>query len=100
MLPAGVHESISDDASQHDNYSPVASGEGELQREQHAERHDLDEEASAAFRPTWPEFIFHDPISAQCIKRVEEYFPDNDVMLLDYGQVVDPGQSRSAGTGR
>lgn len=52
------------------------------------ERHDLDEEARAAFRPTWPEFIFHDPVPAQYMERVEEYFPDYDVMLLDQGHVV------------
>ena len=52
------------------------------------ERHDLDEEARAAFHPTWPEFIFHDPVSAQFIERVEDYFPYYDVMLLDQGHVV------------
>ncbi len=52
------------------------------------ERHDLDDEAQAAFRPTWPEFIFHDPVNAQYIERVEEYFPFYDVMLLDQGHVV------------
>src|SRR5215469_6099446 len=53
-----------------------------------SDRHDLDEEARAAFRPIWPEFIFHDPVSAQFIDRVEDYFPYYDVMLLDQGQVV------------
>jgi GNAT superfamily N-acetyltransferase len=53
-----------------------------------SERHDLDEEASAAFRPTWPEFIFHDPVVPQYIGRVEEYFPYYDVMLLEEGRVV------------
>jgi GNAT superfamily N-acetyltransferase len=52
------------------------------------ERHDLDEEARAAFHPTWPEFIFHDPVSAQYIDRVEDYFPRYDVMLLDQGRVM------------
>ena len=52
------------------------------------ERHDLDDEARAAFHPTWPEFIFHDPISRQYIERVEEYFPCYDVMLLEAGHVV------------
>jgi GNAT superfamily N-acetyltransferase len=52
------------------------------------ERHDLDEEARAAFRPTWPEFIFHDSVSAQYIARVADYFPYYDVMLLDQGHVV------------
>ncbi|HUD80605.1 MAG TPA: hypothetical protein VMR00_22380 [Streptosporangiaceae bacterium] len=26
-----------------------------------ADRHDLDDQARAAFRQNWPEFIFHDP---------------------------------------
>lgn len=53
-----------------------------------AERHDLDEEARAAFRRTWPEFIFHDPVSAQYMDRVRGYFPYYDLMLLDQGRVV------------
>ena len=52
------------------------------------ERHDLDEEARAAFRATWPEFIFHDPVSAQYIDRVRDYFPYYDGMLLDQGRVA------------
>ena len=53
-----------------------------------SERHDLDKEAEAAFRPTWPEFIFHDPVTDEYIKRVELYFPSYDVMLLEEGKVV------------
>jgi GNAT superfamily N-acetyltransferase len=56
-----------------------------------SERHDLDEQARAAFRPGWPEFIFHDPTSAEYIGRVETYFPEYDVLLLDDGQVVAGG---------
>ena len=56
-----------------------------------SERHDLDEQAEAAFRPGWPEFIFHDPISSEYIGRVETYFPQYDVLLLDDGQVVAGG---------
>ncbi|HET7016272.1 MAG TPA: hypothetical protein VFI65_20285 [Streptosporangiaceae bacterium] len=52
------------------------------------QRHDLDEEARSALRSTWPEFIFHDPVSAQYLDRVEDYFPYYDVMLLDQGHVV------------
>ena len=52
------------------------------------ERHDLDDQATAAFRPLWPEFIFHDPVNSEYISRVEEYFPGYDVMLLDDGEVV------------
>lgn len=53
-----------------------------------ADRHDLDEQARDAFRAVWPEFIFHDPISSEYIARVESYFPQYDVMLLDEGHVV------------
>jgi GNAT superfamily N-acetyltransferase len=53
-----------------------------------SERHDLDAEARAAFRPAWPEFIFHDPVSAQYTDRVADYFPYYDVTLLDQGHVV------------
>ena len=52
------------------------------------ERHDLDDEARAAFHPTWPQFIFHDPVAAEYIERVEQYFPYYDVLLLERGQVV------------
>ena len=53
-----------------------------------ADRHDLDDQAQAAFRPIWPEFIFHDPVSAQYLERVESLFPQFDIMLLDGGEVV------------
>lgn len=63
----------------------------ELQIVTTSERHDLDEQAEAAFRPGWPEFIFHDPISSMYIGRVETYFPQYDVLLLDDGQVAAGG---------
>lgn len=56
-----------------------------------ADRHDLDEQAREAFRPVWPEFIFHDPVSSWHIGRVETYFPQYDVLVLDGGQVVAGG---------
>ncbi len=56
-----------------------------------AERHDLDEQARAAFRPGWPEFIFHDQIVSEHIGRMEAYFPHYDVLLLDDGIVVAGG---------
>jgi len=52
------------------------------------ERHDLDEEARAAFHPTWPQFLFHDQVTPQYIARVEEYFPYYDVILLEEGRVA------------
>jgi hypothetical protein len=34
-----------------------------------SDRPDLDEQAGAAFRGEWPEFIFHDPVTAEFIGR-------------------------------
>ncbi len=56
-----------------------------------SDRPDLDDEARAAFRQNWPEFIFHDPVSNEYVGRVEAYFPFYDVMLLDRGAVVAGG---------
>lgn len=56
-----------------------------------SDRHDLDEQARDALRTVWPEFIFHDPVSGEYIGRVEAYFPQYDVLLLDDGQVVAGG---------
>jgi GNAT superfamily N-acetyltransferase len=56
-----------------------------------ADRRDFDEQAEEAFRPLWPEFIFHDPVHAEHVGRVETYFPQYDVLLLDDGQVVAGG---------
>jgi hypothetical protein len=39
-------------------------------------RPDLEEQARAALRQRWPEFIFHDPVVAEYLGRVETYFPD------------------------
>ncbi|HEY2443715.1 MAG TPA: GNAT family N-acetyltransferase [Streptosporangiaceae bacterium] len=55
------------------------------------DRPDLDDEAGAAFRVEWPEFIFHDPVSNAYIDRVEQYFPRYSIMLLDDGEVVAGG---------
>ena len=46
------------------------------------DRPDLEEEASAAFRERWPDFVFHDELSGQFIGRVEEYFPRFSIYLL------------------
>jgi GNAT superfamily N-acetyltransferase len=56
-----------------------------------AERHDLDDEARAALRGVWPEFIFHDPLVAGYVERVEAYFPRYDVLLLARDEVVAGG---------
>jgi hypothetical protein len=56
-----------------------------------ADRRDLGEQVTAVFRPLWPEFIFHDPISNKYTGRVEAYFPQYDVLLLDEDEVVTGG---------
>lgn len=56
-----------------------------------AERPDLQDEARAAFRVKWPEFIFHDPVASEYLPRVSRYFPLFDVLLLDQGRVVAGG---------
>ena len=55
------------------------------------DRPDLEDEAGAAFRVKWPEFIFHDPIAKQDVAPVAEYFTHYDVLLLDEGRVVAGG---------
>jgi GNAT superfamily N-acetyltransferase len=64
---------------------------GDLEIVTVSDRHDLDDQARDALRTVWPEFIFHDPVSAEYISRIEEYFPRYDVLLLDDGQVVAGG---------
>jgi GNAT superfamily N-acetyltransferase len=56
-----------------------------------ADRPDLDDEVTEAFRAEWPEFIFHDPVSSAHIERVSKYFPGYDILLLDDGEVVAGG---------
>ena len=55
------------------------------------ERPDLEDEAGAAFKVKWPEFIFHDPIAKQYVSQVAQCFPQYDVLLLDEGRVVAGG---------
>lgn len=64
---------------------------GELAVVTTADRRDLDEQTRDALRTVWPEFIFHDSVAAAYIDRVETYFPQYDVLLLDDGQVVAGG---------
>lgn len=72
---------------------------GDLEIVTTGDRHDLDEQARDAFRAGWPEFIFHDPISAEHIGRVETYFPQYDVLLLDEVRSLPrAGEFRSNGT--
>jgi len=53
-----------------------------------SERPDLDEQGKAALLPGWPEFIFHDQVSAGLIGRAAEYFPQFDVRFLENGEIV------------
>jgi GNAT superfamily N-acetyltransferase len=55
------------------------------------DRPDLEQEAGAAFRERWPEFIFHDDVPKQYMPRVEQYFRDYDILLLDDCQVAAGG---------
>ncbi len=54
-------------------------------------RPDLGEEAAAAFRELWPEFIFHDPVPPRYMPRVHDYFAELDVLLLVGGRVAAGG---------
>jgi GNAT superfamily N-acetyltransferase len=56
-----------------------------------ADRPDLDEQAGAAFREKWPEFIFHDAVAPVYMPRVEEYFARYNIFVLDDGAVVAGG---------
>lgn len=56
------------------------------------DRPDLKDEADAAFRVKWPEFLFpHDPMMIQYEAKVVELFPQYDVLMLDEGRVVAGG---------
>lgn len=56
-----------------------------------SDRPDLDDEAAAAFRERWPEFVFHDPTPPRYLDRVQEYFSNYDVLLLIGGRVAAGG---------
>jgi GNAT superfamily N-acetyltransferase len=63
---------------------------GEYRVVTNSEHPELEEQVEK-FRGEWPEFIFHDPISAAHVGRVEEYFPQFDVLLLTGDEVVAGG---------
>ena len=56
-----------------------------------AQRPDLEDQAREAFRVSWPEFIFHDPVAAEYGGRKDAYFQEYDVLLLDEDRVVAGG---------
>ena len=53
-----------------------------------SDRPDLAEQGKAALLPGWPEFIFHDQVSAGLIDRAGECFPQFDVRLVAGDEVV------------
>jgi GNAT superfamily N-acetyltransferase len=53
-----------------------------------SDRPELTEQGKAALLPGWPEFIFHDQVSAGLIERAGEYFPQFDVRLVADGAVI------------
>ena len=63
----------------------------ELEIVTNADRPDLGEQLTTVFRPVWPEFIFHDPIDGRYASRVEAYFPQYSVLVLDGPDIVTGG---------
>ncbi|MGC9221423.1 MAG: hypothetical protein ACP5H2_08740 [Solirubrobacteraceae bacterium] len=53
-----------------------------------SDRPDLDDEAAAAFRERWPEFIFHDEIPTEYMPRVDNYFREFSIFLLHDGKIA------------
>jgi hypothetical protein len=64
---------------------------GDLEIVLTSDRPDLDEQAAAAFRPIWPEFIFHSSFDREYLDRTERYFAGYSIMLLDGGAVAAGG---------
>jgi hypothetical protein len=64
---------------------------GELEIVTTSDRPDLDEQTAAAFRPIWPEFIFHSSFDRSYLERSGRYFAAYDILVLDGGEVVAGG---------
>jgi len=56
-----------------------------------ADRPDQNDEAEAAFRERWPEFVFHDQLANACLERVDQYFPQFQIRVLADGAVAAGG---------
>jgi hypothetical protein len=56
-----------------------------------ADRPDLDDGVGAAFRERWPEFIFHDLLASEYTPRVDKYFADFSILLLEDGHIAAGG---------
>jgi GNAT superfamily N-acetyltransferase len=70
---------------------PVRGGDTGIEVVTSSSRPDLADEAGAAFREGWPEFVFHDPVAHEHTERVGRYFSDYDLLVLDDGAVVAGG---------
>lgn len=57
----------------------------------YSERPDLHDEAAAAFKERWPEFIFHDATSREYVPRVKERFGHFEILVLVDGAVAAGG---------
>ena len=55
------------------------------------DRPDLEQAVEKAFRERWPEFVFHDALSKEYLPRVQEFFREYDVLLLDEDEVAAGG---------
>lgn len=64
---------------------------GDLEIVTVAEHRGLGEQARAALRSSWPEFIFHDPIDSEYIGYAETHFSQYEVLLLEDWEVVARG---------
>jgi GNAT superfamily N-acetyltransferase len=53
-----------------------------------SDRPELTEQGKAALLPGWPEFIFHDQVSARLSERAGRYFPQFGVRLVADGEVI------------
>jgi hypothetical protein len=64
---------------------------GDLEIVTSSERPDLEEQSAAAFRPIWPEFIFHSSFDRSYLERCGQYFAGYEITLLDGDEVVAGG---------
>jgi GNAT superfamily N-acetyltransferase len=55
------------------------------------DRPDLHEQFDDAFRPVWPELIFHDPVSKEYIERAQTRFAEYDITVVEEDFVVAEG---------
>jgi hypothetical protein len=61
---------------------------GEIEVVSSGERPDLADQACAAFRGEWPEFIFHDLVSPAHTGRAEKHVPRYDILPPDEDNII------------